>query len=148
VFGLLITLGLLALGYYAGRRAETQHFEDIRAREKATASFPTVTFVPPDWPLHDVTLVKGNVVVSLDHFKRFSAGLRGIVGGQVRAYEPLMDRARREAVLRMKAQAIEQDYDAVVNVRLETSRLASALGNGKGTSGVEILAFGTAVRRF
>jgi hypothetical protein len=33
-----------------------------------------------------------------------------------------------------------------VNVRLETSRLASARGNGEGTAGVEMLAFGTALK--
>ena len=146
--GLLFTLALLALGYGAGRKAERGHLEEIRRRERATAGVPTITFVPRDWEIREATLVEGNVVVSLDYFKRFVAGLRGIVGGQVRSYEPLLDRARREAVLRMKAQAISRDFDAVINVRLETSRLASALGDGKGTAGVEILAFGTAVRRF
>ena len=52
----------------------------------------------------------------------------------------------REAVRRMKEQAIAGGYDAVVNVRLETSRMASAFGNGQGTAGIEILAFGTAIR--
>ena len=73
------------------------------------------------------------------------ASLKGLVGGQLKSYEPLMERARREAVLRMKEQAITQGFSAVVNVRLETSRLASAHSGGEGTSGVEVLAFGTAV---
>jgi uncharacterized protein YbjQ (UPF0145 family) len=85
------------------------------------------------------------VVVSLDYFKRIIAGLRGIIGGRVKTYEPLLDRARREAVLRMIEDAKARGYDAVVNVRLETSRLASARKDGQGTAGVEMLAFGTAV---
>ena len=52
----------------------------------------------------------------------------------------------REAVLRVKEQAREQGYHAVVNLRLETSRLASSRRNGKGTAGIEILAFGTALK--
>jgi len=36
-------------------------------------------------------------------------------------------------------------YDAVVNVRLETSRLANSRRGGKGIAGIEILAFGTAM---
>ena len=46
----------------------------------------------------------------------------------------------------MTEHAVAEGYDAVINVRLETSRLASSRGNGKGTSGVEMLAFGTAVK--
>jgi uncharacterized protein YbjQ (UPF0145 family) len=92
-------------------------------------------------------LVTGSVVVSVDYFKRFLAGLRGLVGGEVKSYGTLLDRARREAVLRMKEEAIRKGYDAIVNVRLETSRLASGRRDGKGTAGVEMLAFGTAVKR-
>lgn len=60
-------------------------------------------------------------------------------------FEPLLERARREALLRMKAIAHRRGYYTITNVRIETSPLASALGNGKGTAGVEILAFGTAI---
>ncbi len=45
----------------------------------------------------------------------------------------------------MKQQAVERGYDAVINIRMETSRLASP--SGKGNTGVEVLAFGTAVKR-
>ena len=74
------------------------------------------------------------------------AMFRALVGGNVRSYEPLLVRARREAVLRMKEQAIAGGYRAVINVRIETSRIASNRSDGKGTAGIEILAFGTAVR--
>ena len=46
----------------------------------------------------------------------------------------------------MKAEAKLKGYDAVINVRLETSSLASARADGKGNVGIEILAFGTGVR--
>ena len=50
-------------------------------------------------------LVNGSTVVSNDYFKRLLAILRNIFGGRVKAYESLLDRARREAVLRMKDEA-------------------------------------------
>ena len=93
------------------------------------------------------TLVTGSVVISLDYFKRVIAGLRALVGGRVKTYEPLLERARREAVLRMTEAARRQGYDAIFNARLETSRLANSRGDGNGTAGVEMLAFGTAVKR-
>ena len=83
--------------------------------------------------------------MSLDYFKRVIAGLRAIIGGRIKTYEPLLERARREALLRMLEEARRAGMDAVINVRLETSRLANSRGDGEGTAGVEMLAFGTAV---
>ena len=91
-------------------------------------------------------MVTGSVVISLDYFKRFLAGLRAVVGGRIKAYETLLDRARREAILRMKEETARKGYDTILNVRLETSRLATGRRDGKGTAGVEVLAFGTAVK--
>ena len=47
----------------------------------------------------------------------------------------------------MKGVAHARGYDTIINVRIETATLASARRNGKGTAGVEILAFGTAISR-
>lgn len=149
-FNLFMNFGfpflLLMLAYFIGSWLEGRHFRSIRKREADTVGFPVVTFdtMPDDWNVSTSDLVNGSVVVSLDYFKRVIAGLRGIVGGRIKTYEPLLERARREALLRMVESARSQGYDAVFNVRLETSRLANA--HGEGTAGVEMLAFGTAVK--
>lgn len=139
---------LLLAAYLIGTLIEKNHFSRIRTREAEYQSMPVVTFesMPEDWSAADATLVTGSIVISLDYFKRVIAGLRGIVGGRVKTYEPLLDRARREAVLRMIESAREQGFDGIYNVRLETSRLANSRGDGQGTAGVEMLAFGTAVK--
>ena len=141
-------LFLLMLAYFIGTVIEKRHFARIRLREQEYHGYPVVTFgtMPADWNAGDSTMVTGSIVVSLDYFKRVIAGLRGLVGGRVKTYEPLLDRARREALLRMIEQAREQGYDAIFNVRLETSRLANSSGEGNSTAGVEMLAFGTAVK--
>lgn len=143
-----LPIGLLLLAYFVGTFLERRHFRSIRKREGENLEFPVVTFdtMPSDWNAASSTLVSGSVVVSLDYFKRVIAGLRAIVGGRIKTYEPLLDRARREAMLRMIEDARRDGYDAVFNVRLETSRLANSGGGGKGTAGVEMLAFGTAVK--
>ncbi len=145
---LIALLILLLVTYLTGRWFERKHFASIRAREQQLAPvvITTLRSVPGDRPVVQAALVTGSVVVSLDYFKRFLAGLRALIGGRIRAYEPLLDRARREAMLRMREQARARGYDMVINMRLETSRLANAASNGKGTAGVEILAFGTGVK--
>ena len=143
-----VPLFLLVLGYVAGSMAEQNHYKSIRVRELRYRRMPTTNLrrPPVHWKIESVALVAGSTVVSVDYFKRFLAQLRGLVGGRVRAYESLLDRARREAVLRMKEQAAQSGFDAVINVRLESTNIASPLRNDKGVAGVEVLAFGTALK--
>ena len=141
-------IALLVFAYLIGSLIERRHFANIRKRESELRGFPVTTFerLPERWQVSSAGPVSGSIVVSLDYFKRVIAGLRAIVGGRVKTYEPLLERARREALLRMTEDARRAGYDAVINVRLETSRLANAAGNGNSTAGVEMLAFGTAVK--
>jgi len=149
---LFVNIGLpiliLMIAYFIGSHMEKKHFRSIREREAKLQGFPVVSFdtMPDEWRVSSSHMVTGSIVISLDYFKRVIAGLRGLIGGRVKTYEPLLDRARREAVLRMAEAARKQGYDAVFNVRLETSRIANARRDGKGVAGVEMLAFGTAVK--
>jgi len=148
----LIQLGstafILLVTYFIGGKVESSHFKSIRNRERASRRMMVLTIqkIPAEWQPQDAGLVTGSVVVSLDYFKRFLAGIRAIFGGRIKSYEPLLDRARREAILRMKEEALAKGYTSVINLRLDTSRLASATKNGKSTAGVEILAFGTGLK--
>jgi uncharacterized protein YbjQ (UPF0145 family) len=142
-----IPLLLLLATYFTGSAVERRHYRSIRLRERESLRFPATTFeaLPAGWQVTSSGLVTGSVVISVDYFKRFLAGLRMIFGGRVKSFESILDRARREALLRLKEAAQDAGYAAVVNVRVETSRLANAARNGQGVAGLEILAFGTGV---
>lgn len=143
-----IPLLLLLAAYVSGSWVERRHYRTIRSRERRWQRLPAITFrsTPARWQVEESGLVTGSVVVSVDYFKRFLAGLRNLVGGRVKSYETILDRARREAVLRLKADAIERGFNAVINVRLETTRMANARSGGKGTAGLELLAYGTGLK--
>ncbi len=147
LFSLVPALFLLLLAYFLGSQLESNHYKSVREREAATKDMVVINFprFPFEVEIERADLVMGSVVVSHDYFKRFLAQLRIIVGGRIKAYEPLLDRARREAVLRMKEQALARGHHTVVNIRLETSRLANSQRGGNGTAGVEMLAYGTAL---
>ena len=138
-------LCLLLVGYFFGRLAEKRHYKSIFKRERkmrnvylSTDRFPTTEFL-----YHDGQLVQGSVVISVDYFKVIIAGLKTIVGGRLTAYESLLDRGRREAILRMQQQAHTMKAEAVINTKFETSRIS---GNaGKGIGSIEVLAYGTAM---
>ncbi|MCG7874597.1 MAG: YbjQ family protein [Candidatus Thiodiazotropha lotti] len=143
---LIILVTLLALGYGFGSYAESRHYKSIIARENTLRHIPAVTsrFPPMNEGSRDAALVSGSVVVLVDYFKRFIATLRNLVGGRVTSYESLVDRARREAILRMKAEAEKLHADIVFNVKLETSSIHKGRGNSIGS--VEVLAYGTALK--
>jgi hypothetical protein len=73
---------LLLVAFFVGGAVERRHYRSIRARESRWARLPAVTLrsVPAGWEVTESGLLLGNVVVSVDYFKRFLAGLRGLVG--------------------------------------------------------------------
>jgi uncharacterized protein YbjQ (UPF0145 family) len=82
-------------------------------------------------------LVQGNTIRAKHVGRDIGAGLKNLVGGELKAYTELMTEARREAVRRMLAQAEELGANAVVNVRFTTSQVANGAA--------ELYAYGTAV---
>lgn len=145
---LIVSLGSLVffalLGLWFGRRAERAHYASIRERERAFVGKPAVSAKtwPVDRPVARAQLVSGSVVVSVDYFKRILAGFRMLVGGEMGSYSSLIDRARREAWLRMKEEA--PDADLYVNCRMETSSISRG-GSGSALGTVEVMAYATAV---
>lgn len=131
--------------YTTGVIAEKRHYKSIENREALFLKKPAVTIskqIIGDSVPERVWLVAGSVVIGQDHFKRLLAYFRNIVGGRIKSYETLIDRARREAILRMKQQAV--GADVIVNMRLETSTIGRQRGN-KMVGCVESFAYGTAV---
>ena len=141
---LIIFLTLLALGYGFGRFAESRHFKSIIQREDEYRSIPVIAtkFFDPSLKPSNTVLVSGSVVISVDYFKRFLSSLRNIIGGRVKSYETLLDRARREAILRMQQEAKNLGATHIFNIKLETSSISKGKGNTIGS--VEVLAYGTA----
>ena len=136
---------LLAIGYGFGRYAEKRHYKSILERENDLNRIPAIAlrFPPPSLKRQRTELVMGNVVISNDYFKRIAASLRNLVGGRVKSYESLLDRARREAVLRMKEEADSMGASMVFNIKLETASISKGRRNKIGS--VEVLAYGTAI---
>lgn len=143
---IIIFFGLLALGYFFGQSREKSHYRSIIKREAQLSSIPVIAskILPDEFLPCQTELVSGNVVISIDYFKKFVAGLRSIVGGRMASYESLIDRARREAVLRMKQEAKKLHADYVFNIKMETSSISKGREDSIGS--VEVLAYGTAVK--
>ncbi len=134
---------LLVLGFVCGRVAEQRHFRRLQERERDCASVPVTTLSrpPPGRAVASASLACGSVVVAVDYFKLFLSGFRLIFGGELKSYASLLERARREAVLRLRESA--PDADCFINLRFETSDIG---GKARGAPNVEMLAYATALK--
>lgn len=142
-------LALLILGLVVGSITERRHFASLTRREGRFSDIGIVNLKTVRDPetVGAATFVCGDAVIGTDYFKGFVAKLRGIVGGEIHSYETLMQRARREATLRMLQQARDIGATEIWNVRYETSNIRSGAGSRNPAVSVEIFAFGTAVVR-
>lgn len=82
-------------------------------------------------------IVQGNTVRAKHAGRDIAAGLKNLVGGELKGYTELLTESRREAMERMLAQAQQLGANAVVNVRFTTSAVTGGAA--------ELYAYGTAV---
>ena len=135
---------LLSLGIIFGRANERNHLKRLRAQEEQMSHIKVLSIktLPPNLA-QGGALVQGNVVIAVDYFKVIMSTIRMIFGGRLNSYETLLDRARREAILRMQKDAESLGADAIYNARVEFSAVGQ---QPQKIGGAELLAYGTAVR--
>ena len=138
---------LLTIGLFFGRANEQRHFRELAAIEE---SLSDIVVCSGRWPADDGgfsggTLVVGSVVIAEDYFKRVAAALKSLIGGRLVAYESLLERGRREAIVRMKEQARRVGATQIVNMRLETASLSEDWSGRRPMFSAEFIAYGTAL---
>jgi len=83
-------------------------------------------------------IVQGSTVRAKHFGRDLMAGLKNLVGGELKGYTELLNEARQESLDRMAEQARQFGANAVINIRFGTSSVS------QGAS--ELFAYGTAVR--
>ena len=142
----LVLLGLLCLGWIAGGYSERRHIRSLLEREDDYSdvlvsdlkTFPKATVAAPA-----PTIVFAEVVIAADYLKVFFASLRRLVGGELGSYRSLMERARREVILRLIERARVLGYNALANVRVEAADVGGNASR-RGLPMVSVLAQATA----
>ncbi len=92
----------------------------------------------PGRELEVLGLVKGTVVQSKNFGKDFMAGMKTLVGGEIKGYTDMLVEARQIATKRMVDEAEALGADAIVNIRFGSSSVMQGAA--------EVVAYGTAVK--
>ena len=140
IFKAAIFVILFAVGWGFGRHAERKHLKELEAQEKRLAyiRLDSSRFKTSD---DFGQLVSSNVVISHDYFKYVIANIQNFFGGRLTSYESVVERARREAVVRLKLEAEKLGAAQIMGLRLSTTELGMQGGM------VEVFAYGTAISR-
>ena len=86
----------------------------------------------------ELGVVTGSTIQSKNFVSDFGQGLKSIVGGELKSYTTMMEKARNQATQRMVDEAVKMGADAIIGVRYTTSSIMA--------QAAEVLVYGTAVR--
>ena len=137
------------LGIFVGTYVEKKHLSSLDKREAALQHILVTDINNYEINVDESVqpqMIIGEVVISTDYLKTFLTKLKKILGGELRSFETLVERARREALMRVKEEAHMQGFDAICNLRLETSSLGDPLQGKNAIVAVGMLASATAYK--
>ena len=112
---------MLGLAFFAGNAIAKRHEKDMDERNSALSHMQVSdisTYFNPDTTKTPPLLLHSEVTLGIDHFRGFLGNLKNIFGGEVRSYQATLDRARREAILRIKEEAHTHGFNAIANLRV------------------------------
>lgn len=130
---------LFAIGFGFGRYNERKHLDSLAENEKRLA-YITLDNSRFKTSSHPGQMISSNVVISHDYFKYVIANIQNFFGGRLTSYESIVERARREAIVRLKLEAEKMGATRIMGLRLSTTELGMQGGM------VEVFAYGTAVQ--
>lgn len=98
----------------------------------------TTNEVPGNKVIEILGIARGSTVRARNVGRDFSAGLKSLVGGEIKTYTEMSNHARDEAFNRMVNDALEKGADAIIGMRFMTCMVMQGAA--------EMVAFGTAVK--
>lgn len=121
---------ILVFGLLCGRTIEVRHFRSLATRESQLQGVlitQSREYIEPTAELAP-TMFTSEAVIATDPLKNFFSSWRNFFGGEMRSYVKLIERARREALLRLVEQARGMGYNAICNLRMQTADIGGNLG--------------------
>ncbi|QKQ70644.1 YbjQ family protein [Acinetobacter sp. 10FS3-1] len=130
---------LFSVGFGFGRYDERKHLQYLAEQEQRLAyiAVNNSRFILSNFPGQ---MISSNVVISHDYFKYAIANIQNFLGGRLTSYESVVERARREAIVRLKLEAEKMGAQQIMGIRLSTTELGMQGGM------VEVFAYGTAIQ--
>ncbi|MCJ0927177.1 YbjQ family protein [Acinetobacter lwoffii] len=140
ILQIIIFAILFSVGFGFGLYNERKHFRYLDEQEQRLVYIRVNNsrFAVSEY---SGQMISSNVVISHDYFKYAIANVQNMLGGRLTSYESVVERARREAIVRLKLEAEKIGATQIMGIRLSTTELGMQGGM------VEVFAYGTAIQQ-
>ena len=130
------------IGWTVATWFERRHYKEMEEREAVLGDITlnTSKSINADSG-DDAMFLMGSVVISHDYFRTLIIFIKKLIGGNIGAYERLVHRARREAIIRLKEEAHMRGLNKIINIRF-----GSVLVGPKFLTAIEMVAYGTGIK--
>jgi uncharacterized protein YbjQ (UPF0145 family) len=151
IVSLTFSAGPILFSWLYGNYYQKEKVNQLVMRESAFLTqhgrdnIHSISNLIPPKPIANCGLVMANISVGTSWWQTMIGRLHTIFGGNITMFDRVLNYGRREALQRLREQALQQGWDNVINVRLETARIVSSNNSDKG-SAYEILAYGTGIK--
>ena len=137
----LQAIGVGVIGWIVATLLERRHNAEMTEREKLLADVQVSTTKQAGSQAQEGIMIIGSVVIAHDFFRTLIIQFRKLIGGNIKPYERLVNRGRREAFIRLREEAVLRGFDRVINVRFSSAQVA-----GRFLSAVEMVVYGTGIK--
>lgn len=138
-----LALSLVALAWWTSRLLRRAHERSLTNTERRLAHVQLLTTSPV--ALAHCGLVAAEAVIAIDSYSALLLRWRQLLGGESLVVNTILQRGRREVLVRLQREAVALGGNAVIQLRLDC--LSFQAGDRSGAKRFCILAYGTAVRR-
>ncbi|MGB1365121.1 MAG: YbjQ family protein [Candidatus Poseidoniaceae archaeon] len=96
--------------------------------------------------IENSTLVMSSISVGPSWWQMMLGGWKNFFGGKIHSYDKMLGYGRRKVLHDMRVQALQQGFDEVINIRVETAMITKKSGKNDKTAAYEFIAYGTAIK--
>ena len=142
------TFGSWFFGNWHQGRIIDQLAHEEKALNDAGAGHPLSNLSKPSQPtdVESSLLVMSSITVGPSWWQMLLGGWKNFFGGEIKSFDKMLLYGRRKVLHDMRVQALQQGFDEVINVRVETSMITKKSQKDDRTAGYEFIAYGTAIK--
>ena len=142
------TLGSWLIGNWHQGRIIDRLANEEKALNDSGAGNPINNLSKPSQSIEveSSTLVMSSISVGPSWWQMMLGGWKNFFGGKIESYDKMLGYGRRKVLHDMRIQALNQGFDEVINVRVETSMVTKKSKGDDKTAGYEFIAYGTAIK--
>ena len=148
IFTVLPTLGSWFFGNLYQARIIDQLANEEKALNDSGAGHPINNLSKPTQTtdIESSTLVMTGITVGPSWWQMIAGGWKNFFGGEIKSFDKMLLYGRHKVLHDMRVQALQQGFDEIINVRVETSMITKKSKSDDRTAGYEFVAYGTAIR--